>query len=144
MVAGTGHDFSVDWWALGVLIYEMLIGVTPFYNKNPQMLKSKIKNAKVVFPDRLQYRIDYSDELVDIVNKLLKKERTKRLGSKDGQKEILSHPWFKGVDVVKLESYQVVPPFVPKHDNGNLTQFYNSKSSEQDLQDTVLTSSNMK
>ena len=53
MVAGTGHDFSVDWWALGILLYEMLIGVTPFFNKNPQMLKSKIKNAKVIFPDRV-------------------------------------------------------------------------------------------
>ena len=52
MVAGIGHDFSVDWWALGVLLYEMLVGVTPFYNKNPQMLKSKIKNSKVIFPDR--------------------------------------------------------------------------------------------
>jgi serine/threonine protein kinase len=34
MVSGTGHDYTVDWWALGVLIYEMLIGVTPFFNRN--------------------------------------------------------------------------------------------------------------
>jgi serine/threonine protein kinase len=34
MVDGSGHDFSVDWWAVGVLIYEMLIGVTPFFNRN--------------------------------------------------------------------------------------------------------------
>ena len=38
MVAMDGHDMTVDWWALGVLIYEMLIGVTPFFNKNRQML----------------------------------------------------------------------------------------------------------
>ena len=52
MVAGTGHDLGVDWWAVGVLLYEMLVGVTPFYNKNPQMMKSKIQSSKVVFPDK--------------------------------------------------------------------------------------------
>lgn len=52
MVSGEGHDFTVDWWALGILIYEMLIGVTPFFNKNRQLLQSKIKHARVVFPDR--------------------------------------------------------------------------------------------
>ena len=38
MVNGDGHDFTVDWWAVGILIYEMLIGVTPFFNKNRQLL----------------------------------------------------------------------------------------------------------
>lgn len=61
MVNRTGHDKNVDWWALGVLIYEMLIGVTPFYNRNRNMLLMKIKNGKVIFPDRTRYRIDYSD-----------------------------------------------------------------------------------
>lgn len=105
MVAGTGHDFSVDWWALGILLYEMLIGVTPFFNKNPQMLKTKIKNSKVIFPDKVQYRIDYSDELADLIKKLLEKDRTKRLGSMKGTQEILAHPWFASIDIVKLESY---------------------------------------
>jgi len=52
MVSGEGHDHTVDWWALGILIYELLIGVTPFFNKNRQLLQSKIKHARVVFPDR--------------------------------------------------------------------------------------------
>ena len=67
MVNRTGHDKAVDWWALGVLIYEMLIGVTPFYNRNRNMLLMKIKNSKVIFPDRTRYRIDYSDEIVDLI-----------------------------------------------------------------------------
>jgi serine/threonine protein kinase len=43
MVTQTGHDFSVDWWAIGILIYEMLIGVTPFYNRERKLLLLKIR-----------------------------------------------------------------------------------------------------
>jgi hypothetical protein len=45
----------------------MLIGVTPFYNKNRNMLLMKIKNSKVVFPDRNKYKISYSDEVMDVI-----------------------------------------------------------------------------
>jgi len=45
MVAQLGHDKTVDWWALGVLIYEMLIGVTPFFNRNKNVLLNKIKTS---------------------------------------------------------------------------------------------------
>jgi len=75
MIRGEGHDRTVDWWALGVLIYEMLIGVTPFFNRNKQMLFNKIKHSKVVFPDRSKYKIDFSDELMDFVNQLLIKDK---------------------------------------------------------------------
>jgi serine/threonine protein kinase len=89
MINQTGHDKGVDWWALGVLIYEMLIGVTPFFNKNKNMLLNKIKNSKVVFPDRKKYKIDYSDVLMDLIVKLLDKDRSQRLGGKDDFFEIL-------------------------------------------------------
>ena len=72
----------------------MLIGVTPFFNKNKNMLLNKIKNSKVVFPDRKKYKIDYSDELMDLIVKLLDKDKAKRLGAKDDFAEILSHPVF--------------------------------------------------
>jgi len=78
-------------------------------------MKSKIKSSKVVFPDKVQYRINYSDELVDLIKKLLEKDRTKRLGSKNGAQDVLAHPWFTGIDRVKLENYQVEPPFKPVH-----------------------------
>lgn len=81
MVNQTGHDKSVDWWAVGVLIYEMLIGVTPFFNKNKNMLLMKIKNSKVVFPDRKKYKIDFSDGVMDLIVRLLDKDKSTRLGS---------------------------------------------------------------
>jgi serine/threonine protein kinase len=82
MVDSTGHDMTVDWWAVGILAYEMLIGVTPFFNKNRQVLMSKIRHSKVVFPDRAHYQIEYSDELVSLVSGLLKKDKNSRLGAK--------------------------------------------------------------
>jgi serine/threonine protein kinase len=98
MIKGEGHGKPVDWWAMGVLIYEMLIGVTPFFNRNKQMLFTKIKSSKVVFPDRTKYKIDYSDELMDLVNRLLDKNQTTRLGTADDVNEILSHPFFASID----------------------------------------------
>lgn len=88
MVNQTGHDKGVDWWALGVLMYEMLIGVTPFFNKNKNMLLQKIKTSKVVFPDRKKYKIDYSDELMDVITRLLEKDKSIRLGAIDDAFEI--------------------------------------------------------
>jgi serine/threonine protein kinase len=105
MVNYDGHDYNVDWWALGILMYEMLIGVTPFFNRNRQVLASKIKNSKIIFPDRAHYKIEYSDTLVDLISKLLKKDKTQRLGSNGGVKEIMAHPFFADMDIEKLEAY---------------------------------------
>ena len=45
MIEGTGHDHSLDWWALGILVYEMLIGIPPFYNKNQHVMYEKIQKG---------------------------------------------------------------------------------------------------
>jgi len=139
MVNRTGHDKNVDWWAIGVLIYEMLIGVTPFYNRNRNMLLMKIKNSKVIFPDRTRYRIDYSDEIVDLIVGLLAKDKTKRLGFKDDGKEVLAHPFFASLDLEKLEKKQIVPPFNPEISKDFLdTKFFNVKGEAKDLTETYV------
>ena len=125
MVNQSGHDKGVDWWALGILIYEMLIGVTPFFNKNKNMLLSKIKTAKVVFPDRKKYKIEYSDQIVDLIVKLLEKDKTKRLGAQDDFAEILSHPVFAGIDIQKLEGKEVPPPFKPQISDEDMAKYFN-------------------
>ena len=114
MVSQAGHDKSVDWWAIGVLIYEMLIGVTPFFNKNKNMLLTKIVNSKVVFPDRKKYKIDYSDEIQDLITRLLDKNKDTRIGSTGGAEEIMAHPAFKGISVEELLLGKVKPFFKPE------------------------------
>ena len=88
-------------------MYEMLIGVTPFFNKNKNMLMQKIQKQKVVFPDRKKYKIDYSDEIMDLICRLLEKEKSVRLGAKDDFFEVLSHPVFKNIDIQKLENKKI-------------------------------------
>jgi len=127
MVTGEGHNSSVDWWALGVLIYEMLIGVTPFFNRNKQMLFTKIKNSKVIFPDRKKYKIDYSDDLMSLVNELLHKNKDKRLGSVNDAADVLAHPFFKDIDIKALEAREIVPPFKPKIESKDMTKFFNTE-----------------
>jgi len=124
MISQSGHDKGVDWWALGIIIYELLIGVTPFFNKNKNMLLNKIKNAKVVFPDRKKYKIDYSDVIMDLIVKLLEKDRSKRLGAEDDFAEILSHPCFSSIDIQKLESKSIPPPFKPDIEK-DLAKYFN-------------------
>lgn len=75
-------------------MYEMLIGLTPFFNKNRNALFTKIQNSKVIFPDRKKYKIEYSDGVMDVIESLLNKDKSKRLGSKDDFIEILSHSYF--------------------------------------------------
>ena len=84
MTREVGHTYSTDWWAVGILIYEMLIGITPFFNKNRLKLFQRINNSKVKFPDRNVYQIEYSDEITDLVGKLLDKDAAKGLGTNGG------------------------------------------------------------
>lgn len=113
MVSRSGHDKSVDWWAIGVLMYEMLFGMTPFFNQNQRKLLKKIKTAKVLFPDKTKFKIDYSDEIMDLIIKLLDKDKSTRMGTKGGAKEILSHPLFKKYDYNKVYNKTMEPPFMP-------------------------------
>ena len=65
-------------------------------------LLKKIKTAKVLFPDKTKFKIEYSDEIMDVIIKLLDKEKSSRLGSNGGAKEILAHPLFKKTDPNKI------------------------------------------
>ena len=97
----------------------MLIGVTPFYNKERKLLLLKIRQSKVVFPDKRKYKIDYSDEFVDLVLKLLDKEKKTRLGSNGDVEEILAHPFFKDLNIKNLLEGKIKPPLnIDFHSNG--------------------------
>lgn len=107
-----GHDYAVDWWTLGILIYELRIGRPPFLDKNHQKLGRLIKKGKIIFPDPIRHKIDMTEELKDIITKLLDRDPTSRLGAK-GYKEVMNHKWFEDMDFDSLLKKDIDPPFKP-------------------------------
>uniref|UniRef100_A0A6G1SA44 protein kinase C n=1 Tax=Aceria tosichella TaxID=561515 RepID=A0A6G1SA44_9ACAR len=105
---------SVDWWALGVLMYEMVAGQPPFEAENEDDLFEAILHEDVLYPVWL------SREAVSILRGFMTKNVSRRLGcvaSQGGEQAILDHPFFKDIDWVALEAKKVKPPFKPKIKN---------------------------
>jgi protein kinase A len=105
-----GHDWSADHWSFGVLIYEMLIGLGPFYREgmDQMTLFQRIVEVEYDEPEGV------SALAKDIIGKLLQKEPLQRLGSlSGGEEDILQHPWFSGLDLSVMRARQAKAPWVP-------------------------------
>ena len=94
ILAHKPYGKAVDWWALGVLMYEMLFGYPPFYDKDSRKEMNKIQKDKVKFANQKIFQVEYSDEFKNLIEKLLIRDVKLRLGSKKDYKEILGHPFF--------------------------------------------------
>lgn len=109
VITGEGYDTSCDWWSMGILLYEMLYGMPPFYNSNLEKMYSKIVNEELQFPKRVKV----SEEAKSLIIGLLSKNKARRLGSR-GVKEILSMKFFKNIDISKLIKKEIEFEFKPK------------------------------
>lgn len=128
-----GHGKPVDWWTLGILIYEMIVGQPPFCDEDPMGIYQKILAGKVYFPK-------YFDKNAKaLVKKLLTADLSKRFGNlKDGSADILQHKWFSTLDIAKLEAYEIPSPFDPKvKDDMDVSNFEDMPDSK-DLPPKVL------
>jgi serine/threonine protein kinase len=103
-----GHGKPVDWWTLGILIYEMIVGYPPFVDEDPMGIYQKILSGKIVFPKL------FDKNAKSLVKHLLTAELSKRFGNlKKGVDDIKEHKWFKDFTWDKLVAKEFKPPFVP-------------------------------
>lgn len=107
LLCGNGVGYSGDWWSLGVLLYELSVGKTPFKSKTPDELFDKIKKGEF---DR-ESMFHLSTELYDLICRLLVINERERYSSSN---MIKSHVFFKGVNFNMIQYKQVMPPFIPR------------------------------
>lgn len=115
VISGQGHGSAVDWWTLGVFLYEMLYGRTPFKGENNEKTLINILKQPLTFPKIGIGSSKEFEEMVkvqDLICKLLVKNPNKRIGSLKGSVEIKRHEFFKGVNWALIRS--VRPPEVPR------------------------------
>ena len=107
------HNKMVDWWELGIVLYEMVVGIPPFYSQTRQKMFDMILTQNPRFPDPIKHKIPLSKDVKDLILKLLDKDPNNRLGAQGDAEEVLSHPWFSTLDLKSLYEKKLVPPFIP-------------------------------
>jgi len=132
-IRNKGHGKGVDWWALGILIYEMMAGYPPFCGDTPMGTYKLILEGAIEFPKSMGM---YGR---DVVRRLLHPAYTKRLGClRNGALDIKQHRYFCNIDMPELLKMRVPPPFVPNvKDNTDTSNFqsYQEPPKEQYVDD---------
>jgi len=135
IIKGKGHSKPVDWWSLGILIYEMLVGLPPFYSENMNEMYELILKAPLKFPSFVP------NEAQSLLKGLLERDENKRLGGgKDDYKEIQTHPFFAPIDWDKLYAKKITPPFVPEMQKGDDEKAINfdSEFTNEQVRDSIV------
>ena len=121
VIQNLSHGFAVDWWSVGILIYEMIFGFPPFEGDKNMKMYEKILTAPVEFPQQPQVR-SYTKE---IINLLLRKQAHKRLGAgTKGAELVKKHRFFQRIDWNKMLRQEIDPPWKPRiKDTHDLSAF---------------------
>ena len=113
---------AVDWWGVGVVMYEMICGRLPFYNKDHEKLFTLIVMEEVRFPRKI------GNEAKDMLGGLLVKDPSKRLGGgPEDAKEIMDHAFFSSIDWSDLVQKKIPPPFKPQVTSDTDTRYFDSE-----------------
>ncbi|KAJ3370995.1 hypothetical protein GGF31_003725 [Allomyces arbusculus] len=134
VLLGNGYTKSVDWWTLGILLYEMLTGLPPYYDENVNEMYRKILYAPLTFP------ADVPPLAQDLLTKLLDRDPDKRLGAK-GAAEIKAHGFWAPIDWDALYRRAITPPFKPTVENAFDTSNFDQEFTNEVPCDSVVNES---
>lgn len=135
---GIGHDKGVDWWSLGILLYEMLVGLPPFYSENTNLMYDLIQKADLRIPGFVSYAAR------DILKKLLTLQVEDRLGHGEADsKPIKEHAFFSSLDWDAVLNREVRPTFVPKVRGADDTQNFDKEFTSEKVVDSVVSNNRM-
>ncbi|TYK20724.1 putative serine/threonine protein kinase IRE [Cucumis melo var. makuwa] len=117
ILLGIGHGVTADWWSVGVILFEMLVGIPPFNAENPQQIFDNIINRDIPWPkvpDEMSY------EAHDLIDKLLTENAVQRLGA-TGAREVKEHPFFKDINWETLARQKAM--FIPSAEPQDTSYF---------------------
>ena len=119
IILNKGHGKPVDWWTMGILLYEMLVEIDPFSDDDPMMIYQKIIKGKIRFPNNIDKNAK------SLIKHLLIADTTKRFGClKNGVKDIVNHRFFNGFDWRSFVFLKMEPPYFPPiKDNSDTSNF---------------------
>ncbi|KIW75452.1 hypothetical protein Z517_10193 [Fonsecaea pedrosoi CBS 271.37] len=134
VIRNTGHGTAVDWWALGILVYEMLIGQPPFWDQNPMRIYEQIVAGHIRFPTAHPSHSGHRHSLHvpraarDFILALCKTDPTQRLGHiAGGSKRVMQHYFFDGIDWDEIYYRKRRGPIIPRvewaGDAGNFDEY---------------------
>ncbi|KAJ3244074.1 hypothetical protein HDU78_011472 [Chytriomyces hyalinus] len=126
-ILGMGQDASVDWWALGVILYEFLFGIPPFHADSPPQVFGRILACVI---DWHEDDVEISPEAKNLMERLMCKSVEQRLGS-HGAEEVKKHAFFSDVDWSALANVEA--SFVPKPANEEDTEYFDARGASKSL-----------
>jgi serine/threonine protein kinase len=109
VIQGRSYSHCIDWWSFGLIIYEMLIGVSAFYSEDKGEMYNNILREQPKFVNIKGEKVEISTECKNLIEGLLRKNQNERLTSS----QILTHPWFKDINFDLLYKKELVAPFIP-------------------------------
>ncbi|CAK4648272.1 unnamed protein product [Aphanomyces euteiches] len=121
ILLGFKHGTPVDYWALGVILYEMLVGFPPFNDDTVEAIFSNILHRRIVWPNEDQC---LSPHVEDLINRLLDLDPETRMG----WDELINHPFFQDHDINWGTLLETTPPFVPTLDDPYDTSYFNNRN----------------